>query len=86
MDEAHVHDVCFANRTMSQDEKADILPKQLAILYEERRHMMDWVLGRLDWRIWKYARGEKMYKRGEHGPLWSNSETYNLPVNYQVQT
>jgi hypothetical protein len=69
MDKARVHDVCFANRTMSPDEKADLLPKQLAILYEERRHMMDWVLGRLERRIWKYARGEKMYKKGETGPL-----------------
>jgi hypothetical protein len=69
MDEAHVHDVCFANRTMSPDKKADLLPKKLAILYEEQRHMMDWVLGRLEWRIWKYARGEKMYKEGETWPL-----------------
>jgi hypothetical protein len=36
MDEAHVHDVCFANRTMSPDEKVDLLPKQLATLYDER--------------------------------------------------
>jgi hypothetical protein len=54
---------------MSPDEKADLLPKQLAILYEERLHMMDWVLGRMERRICKYARGEKMYKKGETGPL-----------------
>jgi hypothetical protein len=31
--------------------------------------MMDWVLGRLEWRIWKYTMGEKMYKKGETWPL-----------------
>jgi hypothetical protein len=86
MDESHVHDVCFANRTISPDEKAGLLPKQLGILYEERQHMMDWVLGRLERIIWKYARGEKMYKKGETGPLveqfrdiqlaWKLSGTY----------
>jgi hypothetical protein len=30
---------------------------------------MDWVLGRLERRMWKYARGDKMYKKGETGPL-----------------
>jgi hypothetical protein len=31
--------------------------------------MMDWVLVKLERRIWKYARGEKIYKEGETGAL-----------------
>jgi hypothetical protein len=31
--------------------------------------MMDWVLVKLERRIWKYARGENIYKEGEIGAL-----------------
>jgi hypothetical protein len=39
----HAHDVCFLNRMMSPEEKERLLPKEVTRLYDERRHMMDWV-------------------------------------------
>jgi hypothetical protein len=66
---SHAHDVCFSNRTMSPEEKERLLPKEVTRLYDERRHMMDWVVVKLERRIWKYARGEKIYKEGETGAL-----------------
>jgi hypothetical protein len=69
MTEAHVQNVCFSNRNISPSEKAHLLPRYLRILYEERRKMMEWVSDKLKRRIWIYARGEKIYKRGETGSL-----------------
>jgi hypothetical protein len=69
MTDAQVHDVCFSNQTMTPNEKADLLPQNLAILYDERHRMMEWVSDKLERRIWIYARGKKIYKRGETGPL-----------------
>jgi hypothetical protein len=54
---------------MSPSEKAHLLPRHLRILYDERQIMMEWVSDKLKRRIWIYARGEKIYKRGETGPL-----------------
>jgi hypothetical protein len=67
--EAHFHDVFFSNRTMMPNEKAKLLPRHLRILYEKQQRMMEWVSDKLERRIWIYARGEKIYKRGETGPL-----------------
>jgi hypothetical protein len=69
MTEAHVHDVCFSNRSMTPNERASLLPRHLAILYDDQRRMMEWVSDRLERRIWIYARVEKIYKFGETGPL-----------------
>jgi hypothetical protein len=69
MTEEHIHGVCFSNRTMSSSEKAHLLPWYLRIMYEERQRMMEWVYDKLKRRIWIYARGENIYKRGETGSL-----------------
>jgi hypothetical protein len=70
MTTSHARDVCFSNRTMSPEEKERLLPKEVTRLYNERHHMMYWVLVKLEVRrIWKYVRGEKIYKEGETGAL-----------------
>jgi hypothetical protein len=86
MTEAHVHDVCFSNRTMSPSEKAHLLPQYLRILYEERRKMMEWVSDKLKRRIWIYARGEKIYKHSETGSLVEQfTLTLTLTITIMVQ-
>jgi hypothetical protein len=69
MTEEHIHEACFSNRTMSPSEKAHLIPQYLRILYKERRRMMEWVSDKLKRRIRIYARGKKIYKRGETGSL-----------------
>ena len=60
MTEAHAHDVCFSNHTIAPDEKAGLLPRNVSILYDERCKIIDWVLEKLEIRIWIYS-GGKIY-------------------------
>jgi hypothetical protein len=49
---------------MTTNKKVELLPRQVAIMYDEQSKLMEWVLENLERRIWMCTRGEKIYKKG----------------------
>jgi hypothetical protein len=65
MTTSHAHGICFSNLKMSPEEKERLLLEEVTRPHNECHHIQDQVLVKLERRIWKYARDEKIYKEGE---------------------